>query len=122
MLAPSRGGPRRGWFAGVGHNLAVNSRDDVCGRGQQLKEGRGVIQAEMDVVEHMLASLTRCALQSRVAPSNEQVAHHFELACKRVGLVITPASAIRIFKRLAHEVRKAESILEFVGPRTGELQ
>lgn len=81
-----------------------------------------MIQAEMDVVEHMLASLTRCALQSRVAPSNEQVAHHFELACKRVGLVITPASAIRIFKRLAYEVRKAESILEFVGPRTGELQ
>lgn len=81
-----------------------------------------MIQAEMDVVEHMLASLTRCALQSRVAPSNEQVAHHFELACKSVGLVITPASAIRIFKRLAHEVRKAESILEFVGPRTGELQ
>lgn len=106
----------------VGHNLAVNWRDDVCGRGQQLKEGRGVTQTEMDVVEHMLASLTRCALQSRVAPSNEQVAYHFELACKRVGLLITPASAIRIFKRLAHEVRKAESILEFVGPRTGELQ
>lgn len=37
-----------------------------------------MIQAEMDVVEHMLASLTTCALQSRVAPSNEQVAHHFE--------------------------------------------
>lgn len=64
-------------------------------------------QAEMDVVEHMLASLTTCALQTRVAPSNEQVAHHFELACKRVGFLVTPASAIRIFKRLAHEVQKA---------------
>lgn len=80
-----------------------------------------MIQAEMDVVEHMLASLTRCALQGRVAPSNEQVARHFELACERVGLLITPASAIRIFKRLAHEVQKAESILEFVGPPSGEL-
>ncbi|WP_426441085.1 hypothetical protein [Bradyrhizobium genosp. P] len=81
-----------------------------------------MIQAEMDVVEHMLASPTRRALQSRVAPSNEQVAHHFERACKRNGLLVTPASDIRIFKRLAHEVPKAESILELIAPRTGELQ
>ncbi|WP_225704535.1 hypothetical protein [Bradyrhizobium cenepequi] len=79
-------------------------------------------QAEKDVVEHMLASLTISSLQSGIAPTNEQVAHHFELACERAGLIVTLASAIRIFERVSREIHKAQSVLEFVGRGTGQIQ
>ncbi|MCA6108030.1 hypothetical protein J6497_12360 [Bradyrhizobium sp. CNPSo 4026] len=70
----------------------------------------------------MLASLTISSLQSGIAPTNEQVAHHFELACERAGLIVTLASAIRIFERVSREIHKAQSVLEFVGRGTGQIQ
>ncbi|WP_246756965.1 hypothetical protein [Bradyrhizobium neotropicale] len=81
-----------------------------------------MIQAEKDVVEHMLESLTISSLQTGVAPSNEQVTYHFELACERVGLIVTLASTIRIFKRLAREIHKAQSVLEFIGRGADQIQ
>ncbi|WP_235984022.1 hypothetical protein [Bradyrhizobium australiense] len=79
-------------------------------------------QAEKDVVEHMLASLAMSSLQSGIAPTNEQVGHHFELSCERVGLVVTLESATRIFNCLAREIHKAQSVLEFIGRGTDQMQ
>ncbi|MGY3622333.1 hypothetical protein [Bradyrhizobium sp. USDA 10063] len=81
-----------------------------------------MIQAEEDVVKHMLASLTSSALQSRIAPTDEQVAYHFRLACEKAGLIPTDASTIRILKRLSREVRKAQSVLDFIDRSGAQLQ
>ncbi|MBB4362987.1 hypothetical protein GGD65_004020 [Bradyrhizobium sp. CIR18] len=67
-------------------------------------------QAENDVVEHMLSSLTTSLLQNRIAPSDEQVMHHFGLACERAGLIATEEMAIRI----SREINEAQSMLEFI--------
>jgi hypothetical protein len=72
-------------------------------------------QAENDVVEHMLSSLTSSLFQNRIAPSDEQVMHHFGLACQRAGLIATEEVAIRILKRVSREINQAQSVLEFVG-------
>ncbi|WP_018319582.1 hypothetical protein [Bradyrhizobium sp. WSM2793] len=72
-------------------------------------------QAENDVVEHMLSSLTTSVLQNRIAPSDEQVMHHFWLACERAGLIATEEIAIRILKCVSREINEAQSMLEFVG-------
>ncbi|MBB4397088.1 hypothetical protein [Bradyrhizobium sp. ERR14] len=73
-----------------------------------------MIQAENDVVEHMLSSLTTSLLQNRIAPSDEQVMHHFGLSCERAGLIATEEMAIRILKRVSREINEAQSMLEFI--------
>lgn len=78
-----------------------------------------MIQAEKSVVEHMLASLTISALQSRSAPTHEQVMHHLELAYERAGLIPTQASTIRVLERISREINKAETVLEFIGRDEG---
>ncbi|MCP1838992.1 putative transcriptional regulator [Bradyrhizobium sp. USDA 4524] len=74
-----------------------------------------MVQAEKDIVEQMLSSLTISLLQNRVAPSYEQVMHHFGLACEKAGLIATEEVAIRILKRVSREINEAHSVLEFVG-------
>jgi chromosomal replication initiation ATPase DnaA len=74
-----------------------------------------LIQAEKDVVEQMLSSLAISLLQNRVAPSYEQVMHHFGLACERAGLIATEEVAVRILKRVSSEINEAQSVLEFIG-------
>ncbi|WP_225189614.1 hypothetical protein [Bradyrhizobium sp. IC3195] len=71
-------------------------------------------QAENDVVEHMLSSLTTSVLQNRIAPSEEQVMHHFGVACERVGLIATEEIAIRILKRVSCEINKSQLMLKFI--------
>ncbi|WP_279689922.1 hypothetical protein [Bradyrhizobium sp. SSUT77] len=61
-------------------------------------------------------------MQKRVAPSDEQVRHHFGLACERAGLIATEEAAIRILKRVSREINKARSMLEFIGRGTDWLQ
>ncbi|MEK9282190.1 MULTISPECIES: hypothetical protein [unclassified Bradyrhizobium] len=78
-------------------------------------------QAENDVVEHMLSSLTTSLLQNRIAPSDEQVMHHFGLACERAGLIATEEIAIRILKRVSREINEAQSMLEFIGRGADQL-
>ncbi|MCC8938844.1 hypothetical protein H8A97_28055 [Bradyrhizobium sp. Arg62] len=72
-------------------------------------------QAENDVVEYILSSLTTSLLQNRIGPSDEQVMHHFGLACERAGLIATEEMAIRILKRVSREINQAQSMLEFIG-------
>lgn len=81
-----------------------------------------MIQAEKDVVEHMLSSLTVCLLRNRIAPSTEQVMHHFELACEKAGLIATDALAIRILKRVSRKINKSRSMLELIGRGADQLQ
>ncbi|WP_375785039.1 hypothetical protein ACE10Z_36550 [Bradyrhizobium sp. Pha-3] len=81
-----------------------------------------MIEAEKDVVEYMLSSLTTSVLQNRIAPSDEQVMHHFGLACERAGLIATDEAAIRILKRVSREINKAKSMLEFIGRGADRLQ
>ncbi|RXH42237.1 hypothetical protein XH94_03990 [Bradyrhizobium zhanjiangense] len=69
----------------------------------------------------MLSSLTSSMLQNRIAPSDEQVMHHFGLACERVGLIATEEMAIRILKRVSREINKAQSMLEFIGRGAARL-
>ncbi|WP_027571398.1 hypothetical protein [Bradyrhizobium sp. WSM1743] len=71
-------------------------------------------QAENDVVEHMLSSLTTRVLQNRIAPSDEQVMHHFGLACERAGLIATEEIAIRILERVSRAINEAQSMLELI--------
>lgn len=78
-------------------------------------------QAENDVVDHMLSSLTISLFQNRIAPSDEQVMYHFGLACERAGLIATEEVAIRILKRVSREINQAQSVLEFVGRGEGWL-
>ncbi|WP_342724039.1 hypothetical protein AAFG07_33890 [Bradyrhizobium sp. B097] len=80
-----------------------------------------MIEAEKDVVEHMLSSLTTSLLQNRIAPSDEQVMHHFGLACERAGLIATEEAAIRIMKRVSRKINKAKSMLELIGRGTDLL-
>ncbi|SFQ08869.1 hypothetical protein SAMN05216330_11550 [Bradyrhizobium sp. Ghvi] len=72
-------------------------------------------EAENDVVEHMLSSLTTSLLQNRIAPSHEQVMLHLGLACERAGLIATEEIAIRILTRVSREINEAQSMLEFIG-------
>ncbi|WP_375779007.1 hypothetical protein ACE103_08140 [Bradyrhizobium sp. ma5] len=81
-----------------------------------------MIEVEKDVVDHMLRSLTTSVRQNRIAPSDEQVMHHFGLACERAGLIATEAAAIRILKRVSREITHAKSMLEFIGRGTERLQ
>ncbi|WP_342709706.1 hypothetical protein AAFG13_35420 [Bradyrhizobium sp. B124] len=81
-----------------------------------------MIEAEKDVVNHMLSSLTTSVLQNRITPSDEQVMHHFGLACERAGLIATEEAAIRILKRVSREINKAKSMLEFIGHGMDRLQ
>ncbi|MDA9465020.1 hypothetical protein XH87_10495 [Bradyrhizobium sp. CCBAU 53415] len=69
----------------------------------------------------MLSSLTTSVLQNRIAPSDEQVMHHFGLACERVGLIATEEIAIRILKRVSREINKSQSMLEFIGRGAARL-
>nr|QIG97829.1 hypothetical protein G6P99_39685 [Bradyrhizobium sp. 6(2017)] len=79
-----------------------------------------LIEAEKDVVDHMLSSLTTSLLQNRIAPSNEQVMHHFGIACESAGLIATEEAAIRM--RVSREINNAQSVLEFIGRGADRLQ
>ncbi|WP_439373218.1 hypothetical protein [Bradyrhizobium sp. DASA03120] len=81
-----------------------------------------MIEAEREVAEHMLASLSTSSLQTLTTPTRQQVAHHFRLACKRTGFVGTEESTMRILKLVSHEIRKAQSVLELVNRREGQPQ
>ncbi|UFW51029.1 MULTISPECIES: hypothetical protein [Bradyrhizobium] len=72
-------------------------------------------EAENEVVKHMLSSLTTSLLQTRIAPSDEQVMHHFWLACERAGLIASEEIAIRVLARVSREINEAQSMLEFIG-------
>lgn len=87
-----------------------------------LKRKQPLIQAENDVVEHMLSSLTTISLQNRIAPTDKQVMHHFGLACERAGLIATDESTIRILKRVSREIHGARSVLEFIARDARQLQ
>ncbi|QOG23917.1 hypothetical protein FOM02_35680 [Bradyrhizobium sp. SEMIA] len=63
----------------------------------------------------MLSSLTTSLLQTRIAPSDEQVMHHFWLACERAGLIASEEIAIRVLARVSREINEAQSMLEFIG-------
>lgn len=89
---------------------------------QTTRRSQFLIKAEKNVVEHMLSSLTVCLLQSRITPSSEQVMHHFELACEKVGLVATEALAIRILTRVSRKINKSHSMLELIGRGADQLQ
>lgn len=81
-----------------------------------------LIEAEKDVVDHMLSSLTTSLLQNRIVPSIEQVMHHFGIACESAGLIATEEAAIRILNRVSREISNAQSVLEFIGRGADRLQ